>query len=202
MSEIYEIVNKVNGHIYIGSSINFDDRKHRHINTLNRKIHHNSYLQHAWNKYGEESFEFRPLIICDKDMLLYYEQVLLDAFQPEYNICKIVGSRLGIKSSPETRKKLSEAFTGRTLSEEHKRKLSIAHIGKVLSDEHKEKIRQSTLGLKSGKVLTEDHKKKISNAMKGKPSPKRGIHLSESHKNNVRIAMKRWWADRREKCQM
>ena len=55
---IYKIINKVDGRFYIGSTINFEKRKHRHLYELNNNRHHNIFLQRAFEKYGIDSFEF------------------------------------------------------------------------------------------------------------------------------------------------
>jgi DNA-binding Xre family transcriptional regulator len=47
------------------------------------------------------------LLYCDPGDCLAYEQIALDSIMPEYNICKIAGSRLGTKHSAQTRKKMS-----------------------------------------------------------------------------------------------
>jgi hypothetical protein len=51
-SGIYQIRNKANGHRYVGSSNNIQERWHKHISDLNRNKHHSRHLQNAWNKYG------------------------------------------------------------------------------------------------------------------------------------------------------
>jgi predicted GIY-YIG superfamily endonuclease len=55
---VYIINNKLNGHNYIGSSINIKQRFAQHKSTLRHNTHRNQHLQNAWNKYGEENFDF------------------------------------------------------------------------------------------------------------------------------------------------
>ena len=58
-SLIYCIRNLVNNKVYIGLTIRgFIRRKKKHLNQLRKNIHSNIYLQHSFNKYGEENFEF------------------------------------------------------------------------------------------------------------------------------------------------
>lgn len=64
-SGIYKIVNKLNNKYYLGSSKNFHVRKLKHFNELRKNIHHNIHLQRAFNKYGEENFEFIILEECE-----------------------------------------------------------------------------------------------------------------------------------------
>lgn len=130
---IYEIRNLVNGKRYIGSAVHFRYRWGKHLSELKRGVHHSSHLQRAWNRYGESSFSFHKLIICDRKNLLMYEQTCMDAYKPEYNVRKKANSNLGIKKSPEaiakfvksrranggwghseeTRNKISESLKGR-----------------------------------------------------------------------------------------
>jgi len=51
-SVIYKIINKVNKHIYIGSTCRFPDRRYKHLHELELNIHKNHHLQSAYNKYG------------------------------------------------------------------------------------------------------------------------------------------------------
>ena len=69
MSCIYSILNKVNGKIYIGQTIDSKRRFKEHKSELRRNNHYNPHLQYAWNKYGEDSFEFNILEYCELDKL-------------------------------------------------------------------------------------------------------------------------------------
>lgn len=64
MIGIYKIKNQVNGKIYIGQSINIEQRWYNHRNELNGDRHCNGHLQAAWNKYGEENFIFEIIEEC------------------------------------------------------------------------------------------------------------------------------------------
>ena len=55
---IYHITNKKNNKKYIGQTINYEIRKNTHLRNLRNGKHHSEKLQRAWNKYGEDSFEF------------------------------------------------------------------------------------------------------------------------------------------------
>ena len=54
ISGVYQIVNELNGHRYIGSSKNIQHRILVHRSALRRNSHHSIYLQNAFNKYGNE----------------------------------------------------------------------------------------------------------------------------------------------------
>ena len=61
ISGVYCIQNKINGKVYIGStSRDFETRFKEHKRLLLENRHHCSYLQRAWNKYGEMESELIP----------------------------------------------------------------------------------------------------------------------------------------------
>lgn len=96
-SGIYQICNRINGKIYIGSAVNIKKRWHLHLHRLRNNIHHNSHLQNAWNKYGEENFEFEVIEYWEPEFLVSFEQWWINMLKPEYNIRKIARSNFGIK---------------------------------------------------------------------------------------------------------
>lgn len=126
VSGIYQIKNLINGKIYIGSAVSFSDRWKVHRFDLRNNKHHNKYLQRAWDKYNEENFEFTVLeLVADKNNLLMREQFWMDetqCYDPKigYNLSKHAGSRLGVKASEETKKKMSELHKGNKYSLGHK----------------------------------------------------------------------------------
>lgn len=66
---VYAIVNTVNGKMYIGQTIQkWSVRRNDHWSLLDRNCHENPYLQNAWNKYGEQSFQYFVVQEC-KDQL-------------------------------------------------------------------------------------------------------------------------------------
>lgn len=132
-SGIYEIRNTANGKRYIGSAASLRGRKATHLSYLRRGIHHNTHLQRAWNQYGEPSFTFTTLLYCAKDSLLMYEQLLIDAMEPEYNLSPTAGSTLGVRWSPEAKERNAarpnDHFKGRKHSAETLARMSAAKRG-------------------------------------------------------------------------
>lgn len=152
---VYQITNKINEHKYIGSSINIWRRWGSHLVELRKSTHTSTYLQNAWNKYGEDNFEFSVLVFCDKENTLLYEQMCLDGLKPEYNARKdVYNSRAGTKATDETKARLRESHLGNTsrlgtkASDETKTKLRKARLGKKHSEESKEKMSNILLGNK------------------------------------------------------
>ena len=64
---IYEIVNRVNGMKYYGVTKNVNRRSMDHFKHLSNGKHTNSYLQHAYNKYGLSSFEFNVIGMAENE---------------------------------------------------------------------------------------------------------------------------------------
>lgn len=91
MKCIYQIKNKITEQIYIGSSKNYENRKRRHIQSLNNNKHINPKLQNSWNKYGFDSFLFS--VLFETDNLFEDEQKELDKLNWNtcFNICKKAG---------------------------------------------------------------------------------------------------------------
>ena len=76
---IYKIVNKVNGKYYVGSSNDIQLRWRKYKSDLNNQNHVNEHLQHSWNKYGSNNFEFSIVEELSKEKLMEVEQKHLDA---------------------------------------------------------------------------------------------------------------------------
>ena len=70
---IYTITNTLNGKMLIGQSKNIEKRLIQHLTKLKGNYHENSFIQRAFNKYGENNFEFSILIECN-ETLLYSEE--------------------------------------------------------------------------------------------------------------------------------
>ena len=66
---IYKIKNLINDKVYIGQSVDVEKRWSTHKAELKNNYHHNIHLQNAWNKYGEENFEFSIIEECYTNQL-------------------------------------------------------------------------------------------------------------------------------------
>ena len=147
---IYKIINTVNNKIYVGSALNFNLRKNSHLGYLRKNTHINKHLQSAYNKHGEDSFIFEVIEDCNKEDLLKREQFYIDTLNPEYNICKIAGSKLGWKTPQITKDRISKANKGKIITQETRDKISkkLKSYGyKVIhSEETRRKISEKTKG--------------------------------------------------------
>lgn len=115
LSSIYRILNKINGNCYIGSSLNVEKRYKHHLSTLRHNSSRCSILQKAFNKYGEDNFEFQVILCCKPEYRLYYEQQLIRELNSQYNVFT------NVSDSP---------LRQFTFTEQSKLKMSIAHKGK------------------------------------------------------------------------
>lgn len=115
---VYMIINIVNKHRYIGSSVNIRQRLQVHRSLLRHNHHENQHLQNAWNKYGENNFIFTVLDKCDKEERFDKEQYYVNTLIPEYNICVECVSLPPV--SLESRKKMSKTVRKKINSGEFK----------------------------------------------------------------------------------
>lgn len=129
---VYEIVNTANGKRYVGASVNMPKRWREHRCGLRHRRHHAMVLQRAWDKYGEASFIFRPLLVCARHMLSFYEQRAIDAIRPEYNASQSAWSPM---SDPAIAAKVGAALKGHPVSAETRAKISAANKGRKQTPE-------------------------------------------------------------------
>ena len=170
-SGIYKITNINNSKCYIGSAIDINRRWSKHKATLKHNTHTNKYLQLAYNKEGKPSiFIYEVLLYCDVKDLLFYEQRAINTYKPEYNICQIAASQLGMKHSEETKKKISSSLKGRTISEEARKKVAISamgnkrNLGRSPSKETRQKMSESA----KGRIVSEETRAKLRIANAGR----------------------------------
>lgn len=112
-SGIYYIKCLVNNKIYIGQSKNIRKRFNVHKFYLRNDKNGNPYLQSAWNKYGENNFEFVVIEFCNEEILsekeIYYIEKYKSMYNENgYNICP-GGHHCSV--SEETKKKMSKSHT-------------------------------------------------------------------------------------------
>ena len=188
-SGIYKIVNTINGHKYVGSSVNIKKRWHEHRRELKQNKHHSPYLQRAWNKYGEDAFEFLIIEECKpiKETLREREQLWIDTLRAYgktgYNVAKFAGaSMLGMKHTAKSLKKMR----GRNWTEEQRQGIS-GENNHMYGQTHAEETRKKLSELGKGKTHTEEHKSRISgkgNPMYGKKHTEESrARMSEAQKN-------------------
>lgn len=129
-SGIYVIFSLAQNKCYFGQTINFKKRKLTHIYNLKANRHPNNYLQHAWNKYGENSFAFYLICPCPKEDLNMLEVVYIktfDSLAPKgFNMSEGGNHE---KKTPEVYLKISKSRQGMKFSLRHRLNLSKANSG-------------------------------------------------------------------------
>jgi group I intron endonuclease len=162
---IYAIRHIKNGKCYVGSAVSFKVRWKGHRTNLRAGKHHSQKLQRAWEKHGQEMFEFVVLEhINDPATLLEREQHWMDSLNAHrggYNVSPVAGSVLGIKHSdamkekmreiraanpitPEQHAKMAEARRNSEKFMSHVQQLGLSGKGRTHSDEAKAKIAEAS----------------------------------------------------------
>lgn len=152
----YEIVNKINGKRYIGSSGNIQRRFNNHKVKLRQGKHHCSILQIDYGIYGCKAFEFRVIEQCELSELKQKENSLLkgdnlyNVFKKAHHVMgeshgmfgkthgeharrliKVARSKQTISHSDETRRKIGEGNKGKRMPDGHAQKMVAARGGKA-----------------------------------------------------------------------
>lgn len=115
---VYAIVNKVTGMVYIGSSINIQQRFSGHASALRRNVHGNPRLQNSYNYHGAGAFEFRIVELLpgdSRELLLEREQQYINnyGFDGLYNVNRITTTPPASVRSDEFREKIRQAKLGK-----------------------------------------------------------------------------------------
>ena len=188
---VYMIVNLVNGNHYVGSTIDFIERKRIHIYDLETGQHHSKYLQRSWDKHGSDSFKFVVIAEATNRSCRFIEAYYLSVLRCQYNSDQVdLNCRFTVSDS--TRKKMSEIAKadrrGQRMTAARLEKWKVTgnprkgKPGAKLSDLTKEKISQS----RRGSRLTDEHREKLRlAALKRYKNP-------EERKKMKQYADKRW----------
>lgn len=189
VSGIYAIRHRRTGKIYIGSSVNVEQRVAYHRSKLRHGIHDNTHLQRAWSLYGEAEFVFLLLQRCPSDQLASREGWWMAATgccerSHGYNLDRIAIRKLH--------------------SEETKAKIRLAHLGHRHTDETKAKLAAAKLGKKHRTPKTAEQRARYSMALMGHQisletrakisAGNKGKIITEIHRQQIRD----YWRRRRE----
>lgn len=164
ISGVYGIVNKVNGKIYIGSSIDVGKREQDHFSSFAKGEAINLHLKYAVLKYGIENFEFIVLEYCEN--LLEREQYYWEIHKNHCYNC--------YKPNLDPRD-LSRILSGRTFDEEHLANMSKATKKWIAERGHPFKGKKHTKASK--KNMSDAAKKRGRNVGKWTTEEARGIRL-------------------------
>jgi len=130
-SGVYCLINKVNGHTYIGSSINLASRMKNYLNNTFLKSNKNANMPivKALLKYDQSNFSLLILEYVEPEYLTSRETFYITHVIPYYNVLKQGYSSLGYKHTEETKKLLSELAKNRTHSLKTKNLIAKALTG-------------------------------------------------------------------------
>ena len=144
MIGIYGIHNKENDKWYVGQSNNIRKRNLYELRNLRNGVFHynnsNNHIVQAWQKYGENAFEWVVLEECEIDKLDEREIFWIkekDSYRNGYNQTLGGGGSRGVIVREETKRKMSlsskgekHPFWGKHRTEETKKKLSLWRTGR------------------------------------------------------------------------
>jgi len=190
MKGIYKIINMVNNKVYIGRSRNIEVRWRRHKSILRRDLHFNKHLQNAWNKYGEENFEFVIQEECQLEKLKEREEYWVNYFK-SYDKGKGYNKKEVLNGVEFYSEEIKEKMRNRNVSIGTREKLRICNLGKHPSEETKKKMSESQKGEKNhffGKHHSEETKQKMSEShadVSGEKNPFYGKKHSEEFKSSM-----------------
>lgn len=205
---VYSIVNKRNGRMYIGSTIDVEKRFNRHKKDLRAGTHHCIYLQRAWNKYGEDSFSFDILKKCgsEYEVRKVEESYLNNQYEFLYNVSKRSTGGDLISYHPDREnivKRMTNSLKIRysKMTPEERRKVfghpgsSNPNYGRKHSEEAKKRISRANKGnqyAKGSKRTAEQRNKlsKIASQRVGDKNPFFGKKHSEETKKRISQANK------------
>lgn len=192
---IYAIINIIDDKLYVGQAADKDYRWREHRKQLRGFYHHNLYLQHAWSKYGEQSFIFVVLEVLDdisklNDRESHWARIL----SADYNIALAGQGMRGYKHTDQARLNMSKSHKGKSFhTEERKRLLSEQMKGNKLnlgSKQSAERI-EARAKLHRGKPKSAEHKAKIAAGNRGKiVSEETRRKMSEAAKRRKKLLTK------------
>lgn len=197
---IYKIVNLVNDKFYVGSTIHKKVRFRQHRKLLRGNRHHCKHLQAAWNKYGEEKFDFCVVEEVPESVSLQQVEDRWLKTHVGQTYCYNTGhsSDAPWRNAPAYK---TPNF-GRPVTEEQKQQISQTlkdfyaqdyynhpRVGKQHTEETKAKISASKkanpVAYWEGKERSDETKAKIGDTQRGKPK-KAGRKVSEAGRAKIR----------------
>ena len=194
MIGIYAIQNTINDKIYIGQSIDIQDRIAHHRSSLRHNRHENQHLQRSWNKYGEENFIFFVLECCEAELDGLEKEYIkkFNAIDGQYGYNNESGGSLNKHISEEARIKMSMKAKGRYSGDKN----PMYHVSVPWTLERRQKLSERMSG--SGNPMygihlsvADEQKKKASERMLGDRNPFYGKHHTEDTKQKMRSANKK-----------
>jgi group I intron endonuclease len=188
---IYCIENIKNNKRYIGQSIDVNLRLSNHKSALRHNRHRNIHLQDAWNKYGEENFNFYIICECTEEELDDKECCYILEFNcmnPSYGYNFESGGNKNKHPSDSSRQKMSESHIGLQAGENNPSWgiPKSAETKKKISDTQKERFKNKENHPMFGRCQSQDTKAKISFSRKGKNAGENHPFFGKTHSEEER----------------
>jgi len=141
---LYKLVNRATGQCYVGQSQRMRKRIREHFRLLRHGKHTNPHLQHAYDKYGPESFYGAIEVECENlEELDKLEEMFLQGHaqfdeQSVYNIADFAKAPMrGKTHSAEVRERIRLGRNAATFdysSEAYRKTLAAAQVARFLAD--------------------------------------------------------------------
>lgn len=201
---VYKIINKINGHAYIGVTQSTMAKRWRAHIDFAKNIRRDGYLQRAIRKYGEDVFsvvvlttavDAREARAIERGLIAQYGTMAPSG----YNMTTGGEMEVGHKHSPETRAKLSAI--AKSNPENIKRMADLGHASRGVkraprSEEHRHKLSLANLGHSHniGRVVSDETRQKLSETHKKRWADGIGISPRKvgdyKHSDQTRAKMK------------
>lgn len=182
MPIIYKTTNLINGHTYVGQSIN-DDPSYKGGGKI---------LRLAFKKYGRQNFKKEILEYCEVEKLDLREIYYIDLLNPTYNI-EPGGQRKGKPRSKEVGLAISKANKGRIPWNKGKTDIyseeALAKMSKSKKESQKGKGNSFY-----GKIHSKETKDKIGKANRKELSKEFEMQIIEYYKNHTLIQTKKYFS--------
>jgi len=151
---VYKLIHKESGKVYVGSTSDLYERVHNHATDLLSGNHKNRNLQDCFNSSQEFNLEFTETKGSTGELRTSLEQAEIDTLLPTGKLLNMALNAkapwTGQKRPPQVGAAVSKANRERVHSLESRKKMSEARTGKKQSPETILK-RRETMGL--GKVI-------------------------------------------------
>ncbi|TVY18656.1 putative intron-encoded endonuclease [Lachnellula arida] len=130
-SGVYCFINNINGHAYVGSSMNISSRMRNYLNNtfLKSKQNSNMPIVKGLLKYNQSNFSLLIFEYVEPEFLTIRETFYITYIMPYYNVLKQGYSSLGYKHTEETKKLLFELAKNRIHTDKTKALIARALTG-------------------------------------------------------------------------
>lgn len=180
-SGIYMWKNKITGRVLVGQTVNFNKRKASYLRSLKNGDYGNSHFQAAWNKYGQDAFEFSILeVVSNHEFLTAFEQKYVDYFR---NFKTGVYNQVGPVDSPRRGAKNSTSQNA---------KISSSNLGKPKRKGYKKGPRSLESRQKQSAAIRGKKRRSMSEAAKAKSSAtQKGRKFTAEHVANLSASLQK-----------